>query len=87
VKIDRIFATCVTSESCSRMKLSSDRHVGHGHAQQIVGATVHQVALHHLVAQEASGAGPYLAGLLPPSAGPAVAATDYVRALPENERA
>ncbi|MBU4181784.1 MAG: alpha-ketoglutarate dehydrogenase [Gammaproteobacteria bacterium] len=39
------------------------------------------------VAQEASGAGAYLTQLLASSAGPIVAATDYVRAVPESVRA
>jgi pyruvate dehydrogenase E1 component len=39
------------------------------------------------MAQEASGDAPYLSRLLAPSAGPIVAATDYVRALPESVRA
>jgi pyruvate dehydrogenase E1 component len=39
------------------------------------------------MAQEAGGGAPFLSRLLAPSAGPIVAATDYVRALPESVRA
>jgi pyruvate dehydrogenase E1 component len=38
------------------------------------------------MAQEASGDAPFLSRLLAPSAGPIVAATDYVRTLPESVR-
>jgi pyruvate dehydrogenase E1 component len=39
------------------------------------------------MANEASGDAPYLSRLLAPSAGPIVAASDYVRAVPESVRA
>ncbi|MDP2261911.1 MAG: alpha-ketoglutarate dehydrogenase [Hydrogenophaga sp.] len=39
------------------------------------------------MATEGSGSAPYLSRLLAPSVGPIVAATDYVRALPESVRA
>ena len=39
------------------------------------------------MAHEASGDAPYLSRLLAPSAGPIVAASDYVRAVPESVRA